>query len=82
VARHDAVLGTEDAMTRVFVFVAAVLLIAPADAATMTPSAPDKMASPSDKQKMQVCQNRAAAQKVPMAERSKFVMDCMARMAK
>jgi hypothetical protein len=58
------------------------LLMASAAGATMKPSAPDRMASPSDKQKMQICQDRAAAQNVPMAERSKFVMDCMARLAK
>jgi hypothetical protein len=71
-------------MTRTPVFVATALLVAAAtaSAATMKPSAPDKMASPADKQKMQTCQKRAAAQNVPMAERSKFVMDCMARLAK
>jgi hypothetical protein len=69
-------------MTRTPVFVAAMLLIASAGATTMTPSAPDKMASPSDKQKMQACQDRAAAQNVPMAERAKFVMDCMATQGK
>ncbi|HWE78609.1 MAG TPA: hypothetical protein VG270_08815 [Pseudolabrys sp.] len=70
-------------MTRTPVFVATVLLAASAAGAAATkPSAPDKMASPADKVKMQACQDRAAAQKVPMAERSKFVMDCMARRAK
>ena len=71
-------------MTRTPVFVATMLLAASAaaGAATMKPSAPDKMASPADKQKMQTCQERAVAQNVPMAERSKFVMDCMARPAK
>ncbi len=68
-------------MTRAPVFIAAMLLAASAaaGAASMKPSAPDKMASPTDKQKMQACQDRAAAQKVPMDERSKFVMDCMAK---
>jgi hypothetical protein len=67
-------------MTRTPVFVAAMWLMAAATAgaATMKPSAPDRMASPADKQKMQICQDRAAAQNVPMAERSKFVMKCMA----
>lgn len=71
-------------MIRTPVFVAVTLLTAAAaaGAATMKPSAPDRMASPADKQKMQVCQDRAAAQKVPMAERSKFVMDCMAAATK
>jgi hypothetical protein len=69
-------------MTRTAVFVAIVLLASAAGAATMQPSAPDKMASPADKAKMKACQDRAAAQKVPMAERSKFVMDCMAKRAK
>jgi hypothetical protein len=69
-------------MTRVFVFVAAVLLIAPADATTMKPTAPEKMTSPADKQKMRVCQQRAAAQHVPMADRSKFVTDCVAAESK
>jgi hypothetical protein len=74
--------GTEDVMARTPVFFATMLLAASAAAATMQPSAPEKMASPADKQRMQACQDRAAAQNVPMAERSKFVMDCMARKAK
>jgi hypothetical protein len=70
-------------MTRTAGFFATVLLAASAaGAATMTPSAPDKMASPADKQKMQACQDRAAAQKVPMPDRSRFVMNCMAKPAK
>ena len=71
-------------MTRTPAFVAALLLTVSAavGATTMTPSAPDKMASPADKQEMQSCQNRAAAQNVPMNERAKFVMDCLAAKAK
>lgn len=72
-------------MKRAPVFIATWLLLAAstvAGAATMLPSAPDKMASPADKQKMQACQARAAAQDVPMAERSRFVMDCMAKKEK
>ena len=68
-------------MTRTPVFVAAVWVMATAAAAaaTMKPSAPDRMASPADKQKMQICQDRAAARNVPMAERSKYVMVCVAK---
>jgi hypothetical protein len=68
-------------MTRTPAFVAAMWLMAAATAgaATMKSSAPDRMASPAEKQKMQICRNQAAAQNVPMAERSKFVMNCMAK---
>ena len=66
-------------MPRTPVFAAALALIASvANATTMKPSAPEKMTSPTDKQKMKACQDRAAAQHVPMADRSKFVMDFMA----
>lgn len=70
-------------MTRTTVLFAAALMTAvSAGATSMKPSAPDRMASPADKQKMQACQDRAVAQNVPMSERAKFVMDCMAAAAK
>ncbi len=45
----------------------------------MKPTAPAKMMSERDQQKMKECEARAAAQNVPMNERSKFVMDCMTK---
>ena len=44
---------------------------------TMKPSAPQKMMSPAEAQKMRACKKQAADQNIKMAERSKFVMDCM-----
>jgi hypothetical protein len=44
---------------------------------SMKPSAPQKMMSPAEVQKMRVCEKQAADQNVKMDERSKFVMDCM-----
>ena len=43
----------------------------------MKPTAPTKMTSERDQKKMKECEARAAAQNVPMNQRSKFVMDCM-----
>jgi hypothetical protein len=43
----------------------------------MTPTAAQKMTSPEQKTLMAACQRKAADQNVPMAERAKFVMDCM-----
>jgi uncharacterized cupredoxin-like copper-binding protein len=43
----------------------------------MKPTAPAKMTSERDQKKMKECEARAAAQNVPMNQRSKFVMDCM-----
>ena len=43
----------------------------------MKPTAPAKMMSERDQKKMKECEARAAAQNVPMSQRSKFVMDCM-----
>ncbi len=57
----------------------ALLLIAATAAAQqpMRPTAPAKMMNERDQQKMKECETRAAAQNVPMNQRSKFVMDCM-----
>jgi hypothetical protein len=41
------------------------------------PTALEKMTSPDQARKMRECERRAAQQKIKMAERSKFVMDCM-----
>lgn len=46
-------------------------------AAEMKATAPEKMTSPTDKQKMKICEAKAAAQNVRMDERARFVMDCM-----
>ncbi len=43
----------------------------------MKPTAPQKMMSPEEAKKMQVCKKQAADQNVKMDERAKFVMDCM-----
>ena len=68
-------------MARTAVFAAALVVVASiASATTMKPSGPEKMTSPTDKQKMKACQDRATAQNVPMADRSKFVMDCMTQL--
>ena len=44
---------------------------------SMKPSAPQKMMSPAEAQKMRDCEKQAADQNIKMDERSKFVMDCM-----
>jgi hypothetical protein len=44
---------------------------------SMKPSAPQKMMAPAEAQKMRACKKQAADQNIKMAERSKFVMDCM-----
>jgi hypothetical protein len=43
----------------------------------MKPSAPDKMTSPAEAQKMRDCDKQAAANNIKMDERAKYVMDCM-----
>jgi hypothetical protein len=53
------------------------LVCASANAQTMKPSAPQKMMSPAEAQKMHDCEKQAAAQNIKMDLRSKFVMDCM-----
>jgi len=45
----------------------------------MKPSAPQKMMSPEEAQKMQACEKQAADQNIKMDERAKFVMDCMTK---
>lgn len=45
----------------------------------MKPTAPQKMASPEEKQKLRDCQKQAADQNIAMDQRSKFVMDCMTK---
>jgi len=45
----------------------------------MRPTAPQKMASPEEKQKLQDCQKQAADQNIAMDQRAKFVMDCMTK---
>lgn len=57
--------------------IALMIATAPAHAAEMKATAPDKMTSPADKQKMKTCEATAAAQNVRMDERARFVMDCM-----
>lgn len=70
-------------MPRVVIFLLALILslMLVADAASaqsnMKASAANKMTSPDQKRRMQACQKKAAQQNIPMAQRAKFVMDCM-----
>jgi hypothetical protein len=45
----------------------------------MKPSAPQKMMSPEEAQKMHACEKQAADQNIKIDERAKFVMDCMTK---
>jgi len=45
----------------------------------MKPSAPQKMMSPEEAQKMHACEKQAADQNIKMDERAKFVMDCLTK---
>ncbi|MGH6727513.1 MAG: hypothetical protein ACREB8_13370 [Pseudolabrys sp.] len=47
--------------------------------APMKPTAPQKMMSPSEADKMHACEKQAADQNVKMDERAKFVMNCMTK---
>ena len=49
---------------------------------SMKPTAPQKMMSPSEAEKMRACEKQAAEQNIKMDLRSKFVMDCMTAKAK
>ena len=53
------------------------LVCGAAYAQSMKPSAPQKMMSPDEAQKMRDCEKQAAQNNIKMDERSKFVMDCM-----
>jgi hypothetical protein len=53
------------------------LAIESAAATSMKATAPAKMMPEREQEKMRACEQRAAAQNVPMDQRSKFVMDCM-----
>jgi hypothetical protein len=45
----------------------------------MKPTAPQKMMSPTEAEKMHACEKQAADQNIKMDMRSKFVMDCMTK---
>ena len=45
----------------------------------MKPSAPQKMMSPTEAEKMHACEKQAAEQNIKMDLRSKFVMECMTK---
>ncbi len=66
-------------MLRPIVLVAALIAgLAGASAqSSMKSSAPDKMTSPDEAQKMRDCEKQAAAKNIKMDERAKYVMDCM-----
>lgn len=67
-----------------FVFAVAASLNAGAVLAQsdMKPTAPAKMMPPGEKARLEACQRKAIQQNVEMAERARFVMDCMKEMAK
>ena len=72
-------------MPRRIAFAAALTLslVCAADAQTaMKPSAPQKMTSPAEAEKMRDCEQQAAQNNIKMDERSKYVMDCMTAKAK
>jgi hypothetical protein len=70
-------------MRRLIAFRSAImvsLLLATAAASAenpMKPTAPEKMMSPDQKQKMHECEQLAAQHHIKMDERAKFLMDCM-----
>ena len=68
-------------MPRLVVLLTAVIvgLGAASAQAPMKPSAPQKMMSPEEAQKMHACERQAADQNIKMDERAKFVMDCMTK---
>ena len=68
-------------MSRMCVLAAALMLFGAQAVAqpAMKPTAPQKMMSPAEKQKLQDCQRQAADQNVKMDDRAKFVMDCMTK---
>ena len=75
-------------MSRLTLYVSAIALSASlcAGAAaaqdSMKPTAPQKMMPPSEKARLEACQQKAAQQNIKMDDRAKFVMDCMEAMAK
>ena len=68
-------------MPRLVVLLSAAIIGAGAALAQtpMKPSAPQKMMSPEEAQKMHACEKQAADQNIKMDERAKFVMDCMTK---
>ena len=73
-------------MPRLITYLSAVTLVFAMGAACaqtlMKPTAPQKMMSLAEAKKMHVCETQAAQRNIKMAERSKFVMDCMTAKAK
>ena len=55
----------------------AAAVFAAAAQTSMKPSAPQKMTSPAEAQKLRDCEKRAAADNVRMEERAKYLMDCL-----
>jgi hypothetical protein len=68
-------------MPRLIAFCATLTLslvfAAGAQTTSMKPSAPQKMMSPAEAEKMRGCEQLAAQNNIKMDERSKYVMDCM-----
>jgi hypothetical protein len=73
-------------MPRPIAFLAAVTLSFACTVAyaqsSMKPSAPQKMMSPDEAERMHDCQKQAARNNIKMDERAKYVMDCMTAKAK
>jgi hypothetical protein len=59
------------------IMLSVILGLGPACAQGMKSTAPQKMMSPQEEQKMRDCQRQAAQQNIKKDERAKFVMDCM-----
>jgi hypothetical protein len=53
---------------------------APALAANMKSTAPEKMTPPGDAKKMRACDDKAMQLKIPMEQKADFVKKCMAEM--
>jgi hypothetical protein len=53
---------------------------APALAADMKSTAPEKMTPPGDARKMRACDDKAMQLKIPMEQKADFVKKCMAEM--
>ncbi len=66
-------------MLRTIALLIAAAFVAGAAAQPMQPTAPQKMMSPREAEKMHACEQQAAMRNITMDQRSKFVMDCMTK---
>jgi hypothetical protein len=75
----------EAAMRRAIVLLSVMPLFlfavsAPAPAADMKSTAPEKMTPPGEARKMRACDDKAMQLKIPMEQKADFVKKCMAEM--